>query len=103
MEPQAADDEDVVVGTLFDNKDTPYIVVGVIAGVVQPYLMGHVLKGNAGTAVNIATGAGALAIGLASRYGYIKSIPRGANAALIGYGAATLAITLLSEIFNRWG
>jgi hypothetical protein len=103
MIPQAEADTDVVVGTIFSSKDTPYVVVGVIAGVIQPYLVGHALKGNSGVAVNVATGAAALGIGLASRYGYIKGVPREANAALIGYGAAVLAITLLTELLNRWG
>ena len=107
--PQAMDaplpqlGETAVVGKLFTSEDTLYVVGGAVVGVIQPFVVGRVFKGNAGLALNASTGAIALGVGLASRFGYIPALPNKADAALIGYGATTLALTVLGEILKRWG
>ena len=93
----------VIMGTLFENSDIPYILGGVVVGVIQPFVVGKVLpEGNTAVAVNVVAGVAALGVGLAARTGYIDSIPREANAALIGYGASILAMVLLGELMKYW-
>jgi len=92
-----------VVGKLFASEDTLYVVGGAVVGVIQPFVVGRVFKGNTGLAINTSTGAIALGVGLASRFGYIPTLPNNSDAALIGYGATTIALTILGEILKRWG
>jgi hypothetical protein len=109
LHPQSMDaplpqlENTAVVGKVFTSEDTLYIIGGAVVGVVQPFVVGRVFKGDAGLVLNASTGVAALGIGLASRFGYIPALPNKADAALIGYGATTLALTILGEILKRWG
>jgi len=95
--------ETIVMGNVFENSDIPYILGGVVVGIIQPFVVGKVLpEGNTAVAVNVVAGVAALGVGLAARTGYIDSIPREANAALIGYGASILAMVLLGELMKYW-
>jgi len=99
----ASQDAQVAVGELFDNKDAIYIIVGTVVGAVQPFVVGKLLEGNAGTAVNVATGVIALGIGVASKAGMINSVSKEVTAGLLGYGITILGMTLINELVRRWG
>jgi hypothetical protein len=96
-------EEDLVVGELFNSKSAMYVVAGTAVGILQPYVVGKLLKGDSATAVNVVTGIAAIGVGVAGRAGYIKQIPEDANSALIAYGVTVLIMTLIGEAIKRWG
>lgn len=92
-----------VLGKIFDDEDIPYIFGGVALGVVQPFVVGYAIDNDTTCRnVNIATGVIALAVGVASRAGYIDAVPKKANAAMIGYGVSILAMVALGELMKYW-